>query len=560
MTQHAEFIVAAVTDFGGYVNPIKIGIVVVLLGGWAAAAQWVDRDTEVVKTKREQWNLITLSGGLVGFAALFLGPWSGGLFLAGIVCWLAIVAGALIAYVLHRNARVVPAARILTVAHIKRVFSGDPAKKRIASAKAIKITLIGHDGKFVEPSTDPEESQAYGELQEWLYELLWRRATDVDLVPGKEQYRLVYKIDGVATEQPGGIPADVAERTIPFLKSIAGLNVEEIRRPQKGTIQAGLLNSDGDPGTTEVHTSGTTAGERLRLKIQAGPNILRIHELGIASARLESLKKGILAKSTGMLLVAAPKRNGLTTTEYAIVRSHDAYINNIHAIERRPLTDLDNITQQTYEGANTDVNYARMLQSILRREPDIIMVGECEDRETAQIAARAAADDRKIYMGIEANDCADALTKFLALAEDPKLVGKAIRGVMAQRLVRILCEQCREAFKPDAATLKKLNLPTEKIERFYRPPTEAKTDKRGKEVVCQSCQGTGYVGRIGIFELMIVDETVAALISAGAAMNKIKTQCRKNKMYYLQEEGLLKVIDGTTSMNEVLRCLRADGK
>jgi type II secretory ATPase GspE/PulE/Tfp pilus assembly ATPase PilB-like protein len=133
--------------------------------------------------------------------------------------------------------------------------------------------------------------------------------------------------------------------------------------------------------------------------------------------------------------------------------------------------------------------------------------------------------------------------------------------VINQRLVRILCTECREAYKPDEATLKKLNIPASKIERFYRPPTEPKLNKRGKEIVCPNCQGSGYVGRVGVFELLTADPAVSKLIAEGAPIDRIKAQCRKNKMYYLQEEGLLKVIDGTTSMNEVLRCLRVgEGK
>jgi len=297
----------------------------------------------------------------------------------------------------------------------------------------------------------------------------------------------------------------------------------------------------------------------MSLHVQTGPVLMRLSELGMATARHDALK-ACLGKSTGLLLMSAPPRHGLTTTQYAVLRSHDAYMNNIHALERRKLVELDNITQQIYEGANTDVNYARMLQSVLRREPDIVLVGECEDRETAKIASRAAADDRKIYLGIHAKDTFDALNKYITMVEDNAMAAKALLGVTNQRLIRVLCKDCREAFQPDAATLKKLNLPADKIERFYRPPSEPKLNKRGKEIICQTCQGTGYTGRTGVFEVLIVDPAVAKLIAEGATIDKIKAQCRKNKMHYLQEEALLKVIDGTTSMNEVLRCLSGNDK
>jgi len=222
--------------------------------------------------------------------------------------------------------------------------------------------------------------------------------------------------------------------------------------------------------------------------------------------------------------------------------------------------DLDNITQRVFEGNNADVNYARMLQSILRREPDIVMVGECEDRETAQVATRAAADDRKIYLGLHAKDSFDALGKYLTFADDAKTASKGLIGILNQRLIRVLCTNCRESFKPDPAMLKKLNLPGDKIECFHRPPTKPMLDKKGREVPCPQCQGTGYVGRTGLFELLVVDPAVAQLIAEAAPVAKIKIQCRKNRMHYLQEEGLLKVIDGTTSINEILRGAKSEGE
>jgi type II secretory ATPase GspE/PulE/Tfp pilus assembly ATPase PilB-like protein len=469
----------------------------------------------------------------------------------GTAFWFLIAGGSMLAYIVHRNGRVVLDMRVLTPGHVKRLFSR--GERGSGSEKGLRVRVVDSAGKFVEAPKDVLEGRAFDLVQDFLYEVLWKRAADAEMVGGKEGYRVVYRIDGVAIERPEAIPQEDGERLIRYFKKIGGLSIEEVRRPQTGKIAAALLSQTAD-SKAEVRTSGTTAGEKLSLHVQAGPVLMRVPELGMHTARQESLK-ACFGKSTGLLIISSPPRNGLTTTQYAILRSHDAYMNNIHALERKKLVDLDNITQQIYEGSNTDVNYARMLQTVLRREPDIVMIGECEDRETAKIATRAAADDRKIYMGLQARDCFDALSKYLTYVEDNAMASKAILGVTNQRLVRLLCKDCKEAFQPDAATLKKLNLPADKIERFYRPPTEPKLNKRGKEIVCPTCQGSGYVGRVGVFEVLVVDPTVSKLIAEGVGVDKIKAQCRKNKMYYLQEEALLKVIDGTTSMNEVLRCL-----
>lgn len=552
-------ILASAPDGEGYVNLIKVGVVLVGLLLWGITAQWIDRDTDKVKTQREKWNMIVLSGGLVSYFWLLVPPWSDGLFMVGLLGWLAIAGGPMLGYVLHRNGRVIPANRILTPKHFKQLLGLDKSGKKGVSTKGLRVQLEDHDGKFVEPPDEPGGLVAYDLVQDFLYDLLWRRATDVDLVITKDRYRLIYKIDGVATEKPDGVPLEDGERIIQFMKKIAGLNVEEIRRPQSGSIEVSLLNQEGPVGKTEVSTSGSTAGERLRLHIQAEAKLLRLQDLGITKQRVERVKK-FLSNKNGIVLFSSPPENGLTTTQYAILRSHDAYINNIHALERKSLMDIDNITQQIYDGPNKDVDYARTLQMVLRREPDIVMVSDCDDRETARIAIRSAADNRKIYLGMHANDSFDALGKFLTWVGNNALSAKGLLGVVNQRLVRVLCEECREAFKPDPDTLKKLNLPADKIEHFYRPPTQAPVTKRGKEVICLGCQNTGYKGRVGVFEVLVIDTVISKLIADGAPINRIKAQCRKNKMYYLQEEGLLKVMDGTTSMNEVLRCLKTNDK
>jgi len=554
-----QWTLAELPDPLTYFNPFKMITVLALLFLWAVAAGWVDKDTDVVKTKREQWNMIVLAGGVVGFFVLMVPPWQGVLFFAAIVTWTAFAGGGLLAYVLHRNGRVVPTARVLTGDHFKRLLRGDPSKKAAAKHKGQRVRITDHAGEHVKPPSDPEQHLDYEAAQDFLYDVLWRRASDVDMVVGKDSCRVVYRIDGVPTERPEPVSMEDAERLLRYLKQLAGLNTEEIRRPQTGKIKAALLSHAGDVGPTEVHTSGSTAGERLRLKAEVGADLFRITELGLPAPRLERLNE-LIAKPSGMLLCTAPAKHGLTTSLYAILRGHDAYIQNIHTLERRTMLDLDNITQRVYDGTNDDVNYARMLQSVLRREPDIVMVSECEDHDTAVIAARAAADDRKIYMGITAQDCFDALSKYLRLLDDNAMASKGLIGIINQRLIRLLCTECREAFKPDPVTLKKLNLPVDKIDRFHRPPTEPLVDKKGREITCPNCQGSGYVKRTGVYEMLVVDEGVAALIAEGASINRIKSQCRKNKMYYLQEEALLKVIDGTTSMQEVLRCLRNSAK
>ncbi|MCH8091931.1 MAG: hypothetical protein IIC57_06260 [Proteobacteria bacterium] len=260
----------------------KIAIVAGLVFPWALGVQWVDRDTDVVKTKREQWNLIVVSGAAAGYFVLFAAPlWSGSLFLVGLLIWVLLAGGPMVAYLLHRNGRVVPSGQILTVGHFKRVIASAKGKKKGVKDVGQLVRLVDHEGESVSLPDDQEDALGFQAVQTFFFKLLSRRSSAADLTAGKESYRLVYRVDGVATDDRDGVTVEDGEKIIRYLKKIAGLNVEELRRPQKGKIRAALLAHEGNPPTMEIQTSGTTAGEKLRLRLESEKTLLRIHELGL---------------------------------------------------------------------------------------------------------------------------------------------------------------------------------------------------------------------------------------------------------------------------------------
>lgn len=540
------------------INLYKLGAISALLIGWVFACQWVDKDAEFVKTKRERWNLIVLVSGLAGIVVLFLVPWAGNTFALGLGFWLLLAGGGALMYVFHRNGRVMPVYRVLTFGHVKRLLAREEGSKGAKVDRGQRIELTNHEGKTISRPTERDEFEFYASIQEFLFDVLWRRASDVDVVMGKEKPRVIYRIDGVVAERSDALTVEDADRVLVYIKRLGGLNPEEVRRPQEGAVSASLLG-EATLSRISVMTSGTTQGERLRLRLQKPTAKKRLEELGLAESRLEQLKK-LINVPKGLLLVSGIKGGGVTTAQYAVLRTHDAFMKNIHLLETKAAYDLDNITQVKYAGPGDGVSFARQLQSVLRREPDIVGIGECGDRETAQIALRAAAADRKIYMAIEGKSAFDALSRLMAFAEDNALTAGALVGVLNCRLLRVLCPSCRQSFKPDEELLKKANIPVDRVENFHRPPTEPVLDRRGREIICQTCQGSGYVGRTGVFELLVVNDEIRQLIAAGAPIKNVKAAARKGRMYYMQEEGLLKVIDGTTSLDEVIRGLRDDAK
>jgi len=544
---------------GDHINLFKLATVVVLFIGWTVACQWVDCDAENVKTKRERWNLTVLLAGVLGLVLLILPPWTGSAFFLGIAFWILLSGGGLLTYILHRNGRVVPDQRVLTIGHFKRLIARDDSLKVAKLDRGQRINLSNSDGTNVSRPLDRDEAAAHDVTQDFLFDILWRRVSEADLTVGQEKTRLIYKIDGVVSERTDGPSPEDAPAMLQYLKTLAGLNPEEIRRPQEGQILTSLLAEAGDQHRVTVITSGSTMGERLRLKVYETASQKRLGDLGMHPRRLEKLKS-VIEIPKGLVLVSGLRGSGVTTTQYSILRTHDAFIQNIHMLEKRPLYELDNITQAVHDAANQEIGYARQLQSVLRREPDVVGVGECEDRDTARIAVRAATEHRKVYLAIEGKTVFDSLSRLAALTEDPKLVAAALLAVLNQRLIRILCSSCRQAFKPDEKLLRKANIPADKVEHFHRPPTEPVFDRKGREIICQACQGSGYVGRVGIFEILFVDDEIRELIATGAAIKQIKLLARKKKMYNLDEEGLLRVIDGTTSLDEVIRSLRDDKK
>jgi general secretion pathway protein E len=541
---------------GGYISILKLVFVLVWFVLWLLFCQWVDQDTQYVKAMpRYLWNAVILGSGTFAMAIWLLLPWQGGLFAAGWGIWFVLTAGACAIYVALRNRLVDPGARVFTPRHIAAQLSKLGAKKGKGGDVVERVSVTGVDGKKVKPPEDPAHLQPYETVQNLLFDALWRRATDVAMAGDGQNVRLIYRIDGVAVERRDLIAPPQVGGAIEYLKQIAGLNREERRKPQSGKITAVNPTAGGTKVEVEVKTSGTKAGERLDLRIMTQESRLRLPDLGMADQQLEQFEK-IVKTSSGLVIVSGPRASGVTTTLYAALRAHDAFMQNLQSLERAPLMDLENITQNRFDPTRADVTYARQLQSILRREPDVVMVSDCPDPETAHLAARAAVDGKKIYVGIQARNSIDALNRFVHLCNDRDVASAAIKGITCQRLIRKLCVSCREPYKPDAALLRKANIPADHVEYFYRARTEPLLDKKGKPILCPNCQGSGHFGRIGVFEVLTPDDVIRELIKNGQPSSSIVKQARKNGMRELQDIGIQLVVKGVTSMNEVIRGLR----
>jgi type II secretory ATPase GspE/PulE/Tfp pilus assembly ATPase PilB-like protein len=412
-----------------------------------------------------------------------------------------------------------------------------------------RIKVYDSSGQPVPPAGDDssaDEKVVYNLTQELLYDLIWRRVSEAAIASVAQPFR--YMIDGVVVNRDNYEPAQTAG-VIDYLKGIAGMDVEDKRRPQKGKIVVDLAKS---PMDITLSSDGSTGGQRMRFRIVQESVRTRLGELGM-SEDVHARIHGINIRPKGLMILACQPGNGLTSTLYALLRDNDAYIKQLVTVEENIEVDLENVTQNAYKGPG---DMARVLANALRRDPDVVMVDRCPSVDGAKLILEGAAEKR-IILGIHARDTFSALARWVKLAGSAPEASRPLDAVLCQVLLRKLCPACREAYRPNAEMLHKANMPAN-TERFYRPPTQPLTDPKGNPITCPTCQGSGYLGRTAAFELLEVDDKLRKVIAGGPSLTEIKGAARKGKMLYLQEQALGLVMQGTTSVQEVIRVTRED--
>lgn len=532
-------VLAAVPELGGYFNIGKVVCFLLLPLPWLYASGWLDKDAPKLKANRPLWLSMVFGGGIALLLLWLLIPlWAAGaaLFFVGSLA-LSLV------YVSYRNARVVPEARVLTSEHLSSLFVRE---KKQSEEVRTRLKLYDAFGKPLLPPAEgtEEEKHVYNLVQDLLYDIMWRRASEVDLAPTQNLQAVRFVIDGVVVQRPSMEKAD-AEGVIDFIKGQGGMDVTDKRRPQQGKISVDLA---AQPIDIRLVAAGSTAGQRLQMKVVQEAIRTRIGELGLPEDVLKKLRE-LAALSPGLMIVSARPGNGLTSTQYSLLRDNDAYIKQLVTVEQEVEADLENITQHRYR---TTAEMPRVLAGVMRRDPDVVLVDKVEDKLGAEGVLEAAAE-KKVILGVSASDSFSALARWAQVVGGARRAAEPLQAVVCQVLVRKLCPQCKEAYRPDAEMLRKANIPGDKIKNFYRPPTKPLTDEKGNPITCPTCQGSGYMGRTAAFELLEITDDLRKLIGSGANLTQIKAAARKNKMLYLQEAALRLVMDGVTSVQEVIR-------
>ena len=364
------------------------------------------------------------------------------------------------------------------------------------------------------------------------------RASDIHFEPYQNSFTVRYRVDGILYDLLTP-PKWIQPALISRVKVMAKMNIAEKRLPQDGRFEVKIGDQDID---VRVSTIPTAFGERLVLRLlNKSGSLLELQDLGLTPARLKLLKR-LVSNPNGIILNTGPTGSGKTTTLYAILSSINQPNINIITIED-PIEYRINGISQIQVNPKIELTFARGLRSIVRQDPDVILVGEIRDQETAEIAVQSALTGHLVFSTLHTNDSASAITRLVDMGVEPFLISSSILAVVAQRLVRVLCEDCRKAYVPNPIYLKSIGFSPD---RFKGHPVY-------KAMGCENCFNTGYRGRLGIFEIMVLTGRLKSLILKTFDSNRIKNEAVQQKMRTLRQDGMQKVLNGLTTVEEVLR-------
>jgi len=536
-------LLSASIEYGGYISIIKLIGFLIIFFAWLPLVGWVHYDAKTVETNDVFWTGIILGAGAAGAIIWLLIP----IFIVGMLFYLIAVGAISLAYVKHRNTRVLDFDKVLTIDHIKSLLVSK--EKKLEALKSFSfITANKNEVPVPEPRTP--DFFGYKTAYEILNDAMWRRASSIVFSPTAQDYQVAYNVDGASLKQPS-IARDQMRYFIHFVKNLAGLDTKEKRKPQKGKFK---IRQKKDDIPWEVMTAGSTAGEQVRLKPITQEGMARLTEIGLMPEQ-EGMLSQFREIKQGVFIISGPRKTGITTTLYSLLRNHDAFINSINTLERQPSAQMPNITQNVFNLTDTGTTtFAKKLQTLVRMGPDIIGVADCEDAETAQVACAAAKDGKLVYITIKADSVIQALGKWLKYIGNKAVATDTLLGISNQRLVRKLCDECKQAYAPDKDLFKKFNITAEKTKVLYRAG-KVQYDKHGKPSTCEHCQGTGFFDRTAVFEIVTLNNDLRKVIKKSKSLPEIGSQFRLAKMLYLQEQILRKVIAGTVTINEMIRVL-----
>jgi len=432
-----------------------------------------------------------------------------------------------------------PQSAILSTINFAYDMSGDSAEQVIEDMDEEDTDLlyskIEETGDLLDDTSDAPVIKLVNLM---LSQAVKDGASDIHIEPTQNRISIRSRVDGILYKMLSP-PKHIQSALISRIKIMADMNIAEKRLPQDGRIEIKIANKNID---IRVSTIPIAFGERVVLRLLDKSSILlRLTDIGMPEDRLKEFNR-LIKSAYGIILVTGPTGSGKTTTLYGALSTINDTDINIITIEDPIEYQIDGIGQ-IQVNPKIDLTFAKGLRSIVRQDPDVILVGEIRDLETAQIAIQSALTGHLVFSTLHTNDAASAVTRLIDMGIEPFLVTSSVIGIMAQRLVRVICRNCKEEYTPDEESLLSVGITPEMADgkRIYRGTG------------CPACLNTGYKGRTGVFELMHLDDTIKNLILKTSDSNAINRRAIEQGMITLRHDGAQKVFDGITTIEEVFR-------
>jgi type IV pilus assembly protein PilB len=414
------------------------------------------------------------------------------------------------------------------------------AQGALESAKSAAIAPATADDEVQVTETDAPVIRLVHSL---IAEAARRRASDIHWEPLERRFRVRYRIDGALLEVDAP-PKRLQLAVISRIKIMANLSIAEKRLPQDGRIR---IETAGRPLDLRVSSLPTAHGESIVMRLlDHGGVTVSLPELGFLPDHQREFEQGIVSPD-GMMLVTGPTGSGKTTTLYASLHHLNRPDRKIITVENPVEYQLAGVNQVPVNAA-TGMTFAAALRAMLRQAPNVVMVGEIRDRETTDIALNAALTGHNVFSTLHTNDAPSAITRLIDLGAKPFLVAAALRAVLAQRLVRKICPACKRTYRPAARERDALGLTVAALGQA----------EFARGIGCVDCHGTGYQGRMGIFELLPIDEATRALIYDNVTAGRLRACARQKGMRTMREDGIRKVLAGLTTIEEVVAVTVSD--
>lgn len=539
---------------GFYLSLVKVAACWLLFLVWVSTADWINRDTYHRRIPYTRWTAASFFSFFGAFILLWMLPW----FAVGFPLLVLAYAIPTFIYVHYRNARAPEHERVMTASHLRFVFAErlnaigfNIATERKTADDLRPLELMAAGGATERDDRanllTARQSPGFDPAVGLMSDALSHRARSMLLDFTQQSVAVRYEIDGV-WQNGQSQEREVGDAVLGVYKTIAALNPAERRRRQQGEFKAKFGNVKYD---CDLVSQGTKTGERAMLEFDDGSATFnRLDDLDMRDKLQEQVKELVDTK-TGFLLFSAPPRQGLTATVNAALGSSDRFVRSWSAVEdvAHPERTVENIAVTTYDAAAGE-SPATVLPKLARMYPDAIVCRDLVDKESVELLCEQIEADRFVVASVKARDCIEALLRVLALRIDQQRFAEKVVGVMNQRLIRKLCETCKEAYAPTPAVLQQLRIPAGRVEAFYRPPQQP-------EKVCPDCDGIGYVGRVAVFELLVCNDEFRDTLASTVKRDDLRKAARKAGMRSLQEEGVLLVVKGVTSLPELMRVLKA---